>query len=204
MILYLQFGTIQDLRHPLVWSLPVEKWDCCRIERVVVDLCVPLETELAHCINENSRIHWLLFLKCCFAYSSLFFRPVYYLTNGFYCSWSFLHRHSVAMANSCAQSLGMPLTTVTRTGKLDHVWTMARVSVCPGTACGWTSTHTFMVHGYLAWKQLDSTSSGLSILPLFAESVQEKVALCRLSGPLFLEGRSPNPWEVNQFCELVA
>lgn len=59
----------------------------------------------------------VLFLMCQCKYFSLPFKP--YSPNGFSCSWSSLHRHSVAMANSYAQSLVMPLTTVIRTGKLD-------------------------------------------------------------------------------------
>lgn len=44
-------------------------------------------------------------------------------------SWSFLHRLFVAMGNSYAQSPVMLLTTVTRTGKLNHMWTMVHVSL---------------------------------------------------------------------------
>lgn len=60
-------------------------------------------------------------------YFSLYFRAFCSYTNTFFFSWSSLHRHCVAMANSCAQSHVMLLITVTRTGKFNHVsW-----SICP-------------------------------------------------------------------------
>lgn len=116
-----------------------------------------------------------LFLICQCKYSSSSFMPMYryYVMNGFFCSWSSLHRHSVAMANSYAQSLVMPLTTVIKTGKCDHVYPILHVSTRLGSAWGWTDQFT-CGHGScvceLAWKQLYSTSSALCILPLFVES----------------------------------
>lgn len=61
-------------------------------------------------------------------------------------SWSFLHRLFVAMGNSYAQSPVMLLTTVTRTGKLNHMYhgpcvLVYRPTCNPDLECGDTLTH---------------------------------------------------------------
>lgn len=105
-----------------------------------------------------------LFLIGQYKNPSLSLRLVFYWMTGFFCSWSFPHRHSVAMANSYAQSPGMPLTTVTRTGKLD--WTM----VCVSRECMQLDQHTYS-HGssVTCLKTTVQHKFWALHLPLFAE-----------------------------------